>query len=335
MRGRIVLAAAVALMCASAPLLPPFTLTLLTEALIFGLFAMSLDLMVGYTRLYSFGHAAAYGLGAYSTALILTHFGWPLPIGILTGVVVSTLIAVPIAWICTRSTGVSFAMLTLAFAQLGYAMLYRFKEFTGGSDGIGGIPRPVGPFGIDFFQGKLGYFYMVVFCLVTSFALCTVLVTSPFGAVLAGIRENEAKMRALGYNTRAYKIAVVVVAYGLGSLAGALYTAFAGFVAPELFFWLVSGRVLIMVVVGGAGTLIGPIIGGVFFVVLEHQLSEVTELWPLAFGAIFIAFVMLAPEGIWGLLSRFQMSDVRDQKPDFRDQTSDIRNPTSENHVAS
>jgi branched-chain amino acid transport system permease protein len=335
MRGRIVLAAAVALMCASAPLLPPFTLTLLTEGLIFGLFAMSLDLMVGYTRLYSFGHAAAYGLGAYSTALILTHFGWPLPIGILTGVVVSTLIAVPIAWICTRSTGVSFAMLTLAFAQLGYAMLYRFKEFTGGSDGIGGIPRPVGPFGIDFFQGKLGYFYMVVFCLVTSFALCTVLVTSPFGAVLAGIRENEAKMRALGYNTRAYKIAVVVVAYGLGSLAGALYTAFAGFVAPELFFWLVSGRVLIMVVVGGAGTLIGPIIGGVFFVVLEHQLSEVTELWPLAFGAIFIAFVMLAPEGIWGLLSGFQMSDVRDQKPDFRDQTSDIRNPTSENHVAS
>jgi len=335
MRGRTVLAAAVALMCASAPLLPPFTLTLLTEGLIFGLFAMSLDLMVGYTRLYSFGHAAAYGLGAYSTALILTHFGWPLPIGILAGVVVSTLIAVPIAWICTRSTGVSFAMLTLAFAQLGYAMLYRFKEFTGGSDGIGGIPRPVGPFGIDFFQGKLGYFYVVVFCLVASFALCTVLVTSPFGAVLAGIRENEAKMRALGYNTRAYKIAVVVVAYGLGSLAGALYTAFAGFVAPELFFWLVSGRVLIMVVVGGAGTLIGPIIGGVFFVVLEHQLSEVTELWPLAFGAIFIAFVMLAPEGIWGLLSRFQMSDVRDQKPDFRDQTSDIRNPTSENHVAS
>jgi branched-chain amino acid transport system permease protein len=335
MGGRIVLAAVVALMCASAPLLPPFTLTLLTEGLIFGLFAMSLDLMVGYTRLYSFGHAAAYGLGAYSTALILTHFGWPLPIGILTGVVVSTLIAVPIAWICTRSTGVSFAMLTLAFAQLGYAMLYRFKEFTGGSDGIGGIPRPVGPFGIDFFQGKLGYFYMVVLCLVTSFALCTVLVTSPFGAVLAGIRENEAKMRALGYNTRAYKIAVVVVAYGLGSLAGALYTAFAGFVAPELFFWLVSGRVLIMVVVGGAGTLIGPIIGGVFFVVLEHQLSEVTELWPLAFGAIFIAFVMLAPEGIWGLLSRFQMSDVRDQKPDFRDQTSDIQNPTSENHVAS
>src|ERR1700736_1279041 len=305
MRGRIVLAVIVALICATAPIMPAFTLTLVTEALIFGLFAMSLDLMVGYTRLYSFGHAAAYGLGAYSTALILLHFGLPLPIGILAGVAVSVVIAVPIAWVCTRSTGVSFAMLTLAFAQLGYAMLYRFKEFTGGSDGIGGIPRPAGPFGLDFFQGKVGYFYVVMFCLAASFVLCSVLVTSPFGAVLAGIRENEAKTRALGYNTRAYKIAVVVVAYGLGSLAGALYTAFAGFVAPELFFWLVSGRVLIMVVVGGAGTLIGPIIGGVFFVMLEHQLSEVTELWPLAFGALFIAFVLLAPEGIWGLVRKY------------------------------
>jgi branched-chain amino acid transport system permease protein len=309
---RLVLAAVVVVMCALAPLAPPFTITLLTEALIFGLFAMSLDLMVGYTRLYSFGHAAAYGLGAYSTALLLLHFDLPLPIGILAGVAVSVAVAVPIAWICTKSTGVSFAMLTLAFAQLGYAMLFRFKDVTGGSDGIGGIPRPAGPFGLDFFQGRVGYFYLVTVCLVVSYLLCRTLVTSPFGAVLAGIRENDAKMRALGYNTRAYKLAVVVVAYGFGSLAGALYTPFAGFVAPELFFWLVSGRVLIMVVVGGAGTLIGPIIGGACFLMLEHELSEMTELWPLIFGAIFIAFVMLAPEGIWGLLTKY----VRTKPPE-------------------
>jgi branched-chain amino acid transport system permease protein len=292
-------------LCAAAPLASPFTLTLLTEALIFGLFAMSLDLMVGYTRLYSFGHAAAYGLGAYATALMLLHFQLPLPLGILAGVVLSVVIALPIAWVCTKSTGVSFAMLTLAFAQLGYAMLYRFKDVTGGSDGIGGIPRPPGPFGLAVFQGKLGYFYLVVGCLAGSYLLCRMLVASPFGAALAGIRENDAKMRALGYNTRAYKWAVVVVAYGFGSLAGALYTPFAGFVAPELFFWLVSGRVLIMVIVGGAGTLIGPIIGGVFFLILEHQLSETTELWPLIFGTVFIAFVMLAPEGIWGLVTKY------------------------------
>jgi branched-chain amino acid transport system permease protein len=305
MRGRLVLVAVILALCAAAPLASPFTLTLLTEALIFGLFAMSLDLMVGYTRLYSFGHAAAYGLGAYATALMLLHFQLPLPLGIIAGVALSVVVAVPVAWICTKSTGVSFAMLTLAFAQLGYAMLYRFKDVTGGSDGIGGIPRPPGPFGLAVFQGKLGYFYLVTFCLVGAYLLCRMLVTSPFGAALAGIRENEAKMRALGYNTRSYKWAVVVVAYGFGALAGALYTPFAGFVAPELFFWLVSGRVLIMVIVGGAGTLIGPVIGGAFFLILEHQLSEVTEFWPLIFGAVFIAFVMLAPEGIWGLVTRF------------------------------
>src|ERR1700736_2328166 len=115
--------------------------------------------------------------------------------------------------------------------------------------------------------------------------------------------------RKRGHNARAYKIAVVVVAYGLGSLAGALYTPFAGFVAPELFFWLVSGRVLIMVVVGGAGTLIGPIIGGAFFLILEHQLSEVIEFWPLIFGTVFIAFVLLAPEGIWGLVRKYARSE--------------------------
>jgi branched-chain amino acid transport system permease protein len=290
--------------CAVLPfLVPGHSLTILVEALIFGLFAMSLDLLVGYCRLYSFGHAAAYGLGAYSYALILTHVPLPLPAGILLAVAVTTVIAVPIAWICTRSTGVSFAMLTLAFAQLGYAMLFRFRDVTGGSDGLVGIPRLAGPFGLDWFQGKLGYYYLVLGCLLGSYLLCRAIVRSPFGAVLAGIRENEAKTIALGYNTRAYKITTVVLAYGFGGLAGALYAAFAGFASPELFFWLTSGRVLVMVVVGGAGTLIGPILGGVSFVFVEHHLSQVTDLWPLIFGTIFILFVMFAPQGIWGILT--------------------------------
>src|SRR6202045_218425 len=287
-------------------MVPQYSLTVLIKALIFGLFAMSLDLLVGYCRLYSFGHAAAYGLGAYSAALILTHLQLPLPIGIALAVLVTVAIAIPIAWICTRSTGVSFAMLTLAFAQLGYAMLFRFRDITGGSNGVVGIPRPSGPLGITWFQGKTGYYYLVLGCLLGSYLLCRAIVRSPFGAVLARIRENEAKTVALGYNTRAYKITTVVLAYGFGGLAGALYAAFAGFASPELFFWLTSGRVLVMVVVGGAGTLIGPILGGVSFVFVEHHLSQVTDLWPLIFGTIFILFVMFAPQGIWGILtSRF------------------------------
>ena len=124
---------------------------------------------------------------------------------------------------------------------------------------------------------------------------------SPFGAVLRGIRENEAKTLALGYNTRLYKIAVVAIAYALGGLAGALYAPFAGFANTELLFWLLSGQVLIMVIVGGSGTLIGPIIGAAFFLILEHQLSSYTEAWALFLGLVFIAVVLFAPEGIWGL----------------------------------
>lgn len=283
---------------------PQYALTVIVAALIFGLFAMSLDLMVGYCRLFSFGHAAAYGLGAYSAGLVLIHWKLPLLVGIALAVGITVLIAIPIAWICTRSTGVSFAMLTLAFAQLGYAMLFRFRDFLGGSDGIAGIPRPAGPFGMDWFQGKTGYYFLVLGCLLGSYLLCRAIVRSPFGAVLAGIRENEAKTVALGYNTRAYKITTVVLSYGFGGLAGALYAGFAGYASPELFFWLTSGHVLIMVVVGGAGTLVGPVLGGVFFVLLEHQLSQVTDLWPLIFGSIFMAFVLFAPQGIWGLARR-------------------------------
>jgi branched-chain amino acid transport system permease protein len=283
---------------------PQYSLTVIVAALIFSLFAMSLDLMVGYCRLYSFGHAAAYGVGAYSAALILTHLQVPLLTGIALAVLVTVAIAVPIAWICTRSTGVSFAMLTLAFAQLGYAMLFRFRDLTGGSDGVVGIPRPPGPFGIDWFQGKTGYYYLVLACLLGSYLVCRAIMRSNFGAVLAGIRENEAKTLSLGYNTRAYKTTTVVLSYGFGGLAGALYAGFAGYASPELFFWLTSGHVLIMVVVGGAGTLIGPMLGALFFVFLEHQLSQVTDLWPLIFGSIFIAFVMFFPQGILGLLRR-------------------------------
>jgi branched-chain amino acid transport system permease protein len=182
-------------------------------------------------------------------------------------------------------------------------MLFRFKGVTGGSDGLDGIPRPAGPFGMTWFQGKTGYFYLVLGCLAAAYLLCRAVVRSPFGRALAGIRENEAKARALGYDTRRYKLAAVVLAYALGGLAGALYAPFAGFASPELFFWLVSGRVLIMVIVGGAGTLVGPILGGAGFVFLEHELSQLTDVWPLAFGAIFMAFVLFAPQGIWGLLT--------------------------------
>ncbi|HVY16527.1 MAG TPA: branched-chain amino acid ABC transporter permease [Rhodopila sp.] len=296
-----VLAAA---LLALAPLaLPVFAMTLLTEALILGLLAMSLDLMVGYTRLISFGHAAAYGIGAYTAGDILLHTSLPVPFAVLAAAVVAGVIAIGVAWVCTLARGVSFSMLTLAFAQLLYAIAFKWTAVTGASDGLAGIPRTGGPFGLTLFETKDGFYYLVLACLVGAFAFCWSLVRSPFGAVLRGIRENEAKTLSLGYNTRRYKIAVVAISYALGGLAGALYAPFAGFANTDLLFWLFSGQVLIMVIVGGQGTLIGPILGAAFFLLVQHMLSQYTDSWALFFGAIFIAFVMFAPQGIWGLLT--------------------------------
>src|SRR5580693_6437084 len=249
-------------------------MTLLTEALILGLFAMSLDLMVGYTRLFSFGHAAAFGFGAYASGWLLLHTQLPMLCAVPLAALLAGIVAIGVAWVCTQATGVSFSMLTLAFAQLLYAVAFKWTSVTGASDGLAGIPRRPGPFGITAFTGKTGFYYLVLACLLGAFLFARSMVRSPFGAVLRGIRENEAKTLSLGYNTRRYKIAVVAIAFSLGGLSGALYAPFAGFANTDLLFWLFSGQVLIMVIVGGQGTLIGPILGAAFFMLLEHTLSE-------------------------------------------------------------
>jgi branched-chain amino acid transport system permease protein len=288
-------------------LLPTYSMTLLTEALILGLFAMSLDLMVGYTRLISFGHAAAYGFGAYACGWLLLHTSLPMLFAIPLAALLAGVIAIGVAWVCTQASGVSFSMLTLAFAQLLYAVAYKWTSVTGGSDGLAGIPRRPGPFAFHFFASRNGFYYLVLLVLFAALLFCLALVRSPFGAVLRGIRENETKTVALGYNTRGYKVAIVALSYALGGLAGALYAPFAGFANTELLFWLLSGQVLIMVIIGGAGTLIGPILGAAFFLTVEHQLSNYTEAWALFFGLIFIGFVMFVPEGIWGFVrTRFR-----------------------------
>jgi branched-chain amino acid transport system permease protein len=297
-------AAVVGALLVAPPLLPSYLVTAVTEMLILGLFAMSLDLLVGYTGLESFGHAAAYGLGAYTTALTLLHTAVPLPLALLLGAATTAVIAVPMAWLCTRTTGVSFAMLTLAFAQLLYAIAYKWQSVTGGSDGLAGVARTPGPFGITWFGTRLGFYYLVAACVVGAFLFCRAFVRSPVGTTLLAIKENERKAAALGYNPRAYKILVFVVAAFFGGLAGALYAPFAGFTSPDLFFWLLSGQVLVMVIIGGAGTLAGPLVGAAFFYLLEHYLSGITNSWALVLGLIFIVFVLYVPEGIWGWARR-------------------------------
>ena len=284
--------------------LPPYAMTLLTEALILGLFAMSLDLMAGYARLISFGHAAAYGFGAYACGNFLLHTSMPVPVAVLLAGVLGGIVAIGVGWICTQATGVSFSMLTLAYGQLLYAVAFKWTSVTGASDGLAGIPRNPGPFGVTWWSSKSGFYYLTLACLVGAFVFSQALVRSPFGAVLRGIRENEAKTLALGFNTRRYKIAIVAISYGLAGVAGALYAPIAGFANTELLFWLLSGQVLIMVIVGGTGTLIGPILGAAFFLYVQQKLSTYTDSWALFFGVIFIVFVLFLPEGIWGFVQQ-------------------------------
>src|SRR5215467_15169960 len=152
--------------------LPVFAMTLLTELLILGLFAMSLDLMVGYTNLVSFGHAAAYGLGAYASGYLALNSSMPLPLVVLLAALLTGLVAVGVGWVCTLATGVSFSMLTLAFAQLLYAIAFKWTSVTGGSDGLAGIPRTPGPFGLAALSGRAGFYYLALGCLVGAFVLC-------------------------------------------------------------------------------------------------------------------------------------------------------------------
>jgi branched-chain amino acid transport system permease protein len=279
--------------------LPNHATTLLTEALILCLFALSLDLLVGHARLTSFGHAGPWGFGAYMAAGMLLAWQVPLPLAVLAAGLVTALLAIPVGWLCVRTGGVTFAMLSLAFAQLGYAVIFKWNAVTGGSDGLPGIPRA----GLnDFMASREGYHLLVTVVLAAAYVLAWAFVHSPLGRVVAAVRENEQRAEALGHDPRRIRLIVFVLSYFLAGVAGALYAGFARYVSPELFFWTVSGHILVMVVLGGAGTLVGPMLGALAFFYVEHELSALTESWGLALGIMFILVVIFAPRGLMGVL---------------------------------
>ena len=277
--------------------LPNHATTLLTEALILALFALSLDLLVGHARLTSFGHAGPWAFGAYMAAMLLLVWQVPLPLAVLLAGAMTALVAIPVGWLCVRTGGVTFAMLSLAFAQLGYAVVFKWNAVTGGSDGLAGIPRAGLP---EMFSGREGYHLLVCLFLALAYLVAHGFIRSPFGHVVAAVRENEQRAEALGHDPRRIRLVVFVLSYFLAGVAGALYAGFARYVSPELFFWTVSGHVLVMVVLGGAGTLVGPILGALALFYAEHELSGLTESWGLALGIVFVIVVIFAPAGLMG-----------------------------------
>jgi len=278
--------------------------SLLTDLLIFGLFAMSLDLILGYTGMLSFGHAAYFGLGAYASALVLLEFGQPVPVALLAGMLLAGAVALPVGWLSTRSTGVYFAMLTLAFAQFLYTVAYKWRSLTGGSDGIAGVPKTALFWGGPSLASSHAFYFLAAACVVLSLLLCRALVRSPFGRALQAIRENERRFTSLGRDPRPFKLVVFVIAAVFAGLAGALFAPFRGFASPEVMFWVFSGQALMMVTMGGIGTLVGPIVGAMVFILIQEILSSYTEHWMIFTGVVFVLIVIFLPGGLVGTARR-------------------------------
>ena len=293
---------------ASVPLWAPrFWIYIGTQALIFAIFAMSLDLLLGYAGLASFGHAAFFGVGAYACALLaLRHVDGLLPL-LLVGALASAAVAVPIGALSLRTTGIYFLMLTLAFAQMLWGLAVNWTSLTRGTDGLIGIPRPTlpGADALGFTLYERGPFFIA--CLVIAvlvFLLLEALTRSPFGKTLEGIRENERRMRALGYPTFRYRLAVFVVGGAIAGVAGSLAAMSNGYATPDLLYWTGSGLVLVAVVVGGSRSLIGPVLGAFLVLIAQLGLSTFVDRWELLLGALFIAFVLFLPRGLVGLVRR-------------------------------
>lgn len=292
---------ALAALVAAPMALPGFQVTLLTEILIFALFAMSLDVQMGYARMFSFGHVLPYGVGAYVTAFALIH-GFSVPAAMALALLAVVIFAVPIGWLCTRASGVAFAMLTLAFAQLGFAIVFKWTSLTGGSDGLSGFVRNPGPFGFEGFVSREGFYWLTLAVVVALLLLMRAFMRSAMGTAIVAARENERRAVALGYDPRSLRVVAFSVSNALAGVAGALHAGFLLFVSPELLHWVMSGHVIIAVILGGAGTLAGPMIGAALFVLAHHQLSAITDSWPLFMGVLFIIVVIAAPKGLWGIL---------------------------------
>lgn len=267
---------------------------------VWALFAVSVDLLLGYTGLLSFGHAAFWGTSAYSAGLLAIKADLSFPLAVLGGALAAMVLAVPIGYFAVRRSGIYFAMVTLAFAQMLYFVANQWRDVTGGEDGLQGIPRSF--FGIEQVETDAFYFYYaaVPFVLVGLWIAWRV-VHSPFGRVLVAIRDNPNRARALGYDVEKHKIVVFVISAGLAGLAGGLFAMSHGFASLQELNWTTSGKVVLIVVLGGLGTLWGGPVGAVIMVLLEDKLtSSGFEGTGIITGSIFVIIVLLFRHGVWG-----------------------------------
>ena len=288
---------------------------LLIEFMIFGLFVMSANIVMGYTGMVSFAQAAFFGIGAYTSGMLLIRFNLPLPLAMLFAALATSICAIPVGFFCTRATEIYFAMLTLAFNQLFYAIAFKWYSLTGGSDGLVGIPRSSVWFGMLDLNSKVLYYYFVFFIIILCLYSLVQITKSPFGKTLHAIRENKKKVENLGINARLFRLASFVIGAFFAGIAGSLLASYNGFASPELMSMDYSGNCVLMLILGGVGTTLGPFVGAFVFMLLHEELGLYTENYLIFVGAIFIFAVLFFPDGIVGFLTKLRKRRVYQDTP--------------------
>jgi branched-chain amino acid transport system permease protein len=286
------------------PLYSSYWVTLLTQMLIFAILAMSLDILLGYTGLSSFGHAAFFGAAAYAVAILSTRYKMGFLVCFISGIALSAGISTIFGLLVAHATGVYFLIITLALGMTLWGLAFRWVTMTGGDNGISGIARP--DIGLPLsLKDPLTFYYVILFFFLVSLILMAILVRSPFGHSLKGVRESESRMRVLGYHTWLHKYLSYVCSAAFGGFAGVLWAYFNGFTSPYDMDLTASIEIILMVILGGPGTLIGPALGACIIVFLKNFISAYTQRWLLIVGTIYILTILYAPQGLVNLVKDF------------------------------
>jgi branched-chain amino acid transport system permease protein len=284
------------------PLVPRFYVYILSLIFVTALLAMSLNLAIGYGGLFQFHHGVFYGVGAYTLALMLTKTSLPMWVGFIAGPIMAGLVGLVIGWFCVRLSQLYFGMLQISLGSLIWAIIFRWYDFTGGDDGLHGIPRP------SILSSANNTYYFILLVLVICLVALYIIVKSPFGATLQAIRDNPQRCEAVGINVRRHQLVAIVIATFFAGIAGVLFVVLERSVFPSLLFWTLSLEIFIMCLLGGWFTFAGPMLGGAIMVALRTFVGKYTEYWTLILGVILILLIFFLPEGVMGyFLEKFKL----------------------------
>ncbi|QWD91360.1 branched-chain amino acid ABC transporter permease [Polynucleobacter sp. MWH-Braz-FAM2G] len=292
------------------PFIMPYE-ALAINILIFGLFAMGFNLLFGYMGLLSFGHAAFLGIGSYLTGIGIVHYGMPWGVAILVGIIGAAIGGLIMGYLAIRTRGIYFSMVTLALGQIVYYIFYKAESLTGGENGLRGVrvdEFKILGIPVDFLNPLVKY-YVILFFVVIAIWLISRILSSPLGAVMEAIRENEKRAAACGFDVARTKLLVFVLSAAICGLAGSLRALHLSIVPIDSLHYLQSGQAVMMSILGGMGTFFGPFIGAAVMLYLEDVVTTFTKHWMAVVGIVFMFFVLFFPKGIWGtILSKLQIN---------------------------